>query len=151
MTKPPRLDLWADFNNEDDDGFGWSALHHASDPALVTPGHASSQAASGHGQSPKSSPSTTTAWFTFVCSRATTPTRSVSWRTLPMADDARSFRAVYEHDAVEGAWLVHVDGVDGVDGCHTYGRTKSEAGERIEEALAAWLDKEPNEFTVSHA
>ncbi len=38
MTKPPRLDLWADFNNEDDDGFGWSALHHASDPALVTPG-----------------------------------------------------------------------------------------------------------------
>jgi hypothetical protein len=38
VTKPPRLDLWADFNNEDDDGFGWSALHHASDPALVTPG-----------------------------------------------------------------------------------------------------------------
>jgi hypothetical protein len=25
-------------NNEDDDGFGWSALHHASDPALATPG-----------------------------------------------------------------------------------------------------------------
>jgi hypothetical protein len=40
VTKPPRLDLWADFNNEDDDGFGWSALHHARDPALVTPGAA---------------------------------------------------------------------------------------------------------------
>lgn len=36
--KPPRLDLWADFNNEDDDGFCWSVMRHASDPERVTPG-----------------------------------------------------------------------------------------------------------------
>jgi predicted RNase H-like HicB family nuclease len=58
-----------------------------------------------------------------------------------MADDASSFRAVYEHDPDDGAWLVHVEGLDG---CHTYGRTKPEAAERIEEALAVWLEKEPS-------
>jgi predicted RNase H-like HicB family nuclease len=62
--------------------------------------------------------------------------------------DARSFRAVYERDAVDGRWLVRVEGLDG---CHTYGRTKPEAADRIQEALAAWLDKDPIEFTLSHA
>ena len=65
-----------------------------------------------------------------------------------MADDARSFRAMYEHDPADGSWLVRVEGLDG---CHTYARTKSEAVDRIEEALAAWLDKEPSEFTLTHA
>ena len=46
------------------------------------------------------------------------------------------------------AWLVRVEGLDG---CHTYGRTKLEAAERIEEALAAWLDNDPSEFTVTRA
>jgi hypothetical protein len=36
--KPPRLDLWADFNNEDDDGFCWSVMRHARDPELVKTG-----------------------------------------------------------------------------------------------------------------
>jgi predicted RNase H-like HicB family nuclease len=51
------------------------------------------------------------------------------------------FRAVYAHDSAEDAWLVCVEGLDG---CHTYGRTKPEAAERIEEALAVWLEKEPS-------
>jgi predicted RNase H-like HicB family nuclease len=65
-----------------------------------------------------------------------------------MADDAPSFRAVYEHDPVDNAWLVRADGIHG---CQTYGRTKLEAADRIEEALAAWLDLEPSEFTLTHA
>jgi predicted RNase H-like HicB family nuclease len=65
-----------------------------------------------------------------------------------MADDPPAFRAVYEHDSVDDVWLVHVEGIDA---CHTYGRTKPGAAERIEEALAAWLDKEPGEFTLTHA
>ena len=63
-----------------------------------------------------------------------------------MADDTRSFRALYEHDPADESWLVRVDGLDG---CHTYGRTKLEATDRIEEALAAWLEKDPSEFTVT--
>jgi predicted RNase H-like HicB family nuclease len=62
-----------------------------------------------------------------------------------MAEHAASFRAVYEHDPGDGAWLVRIEGLDG---CHTYGRTKQEASDRIEEALALWLDCEPNEFAV---
>jgi predicted RNase H-like HicB family nuclease len=65
-----------------------------------------------------------------------------------MADNARSFRAIYEHDPVDDAW---VGRVEGLDGCHTYGRTMPEAAERIKEALAAWLDKEPSEFILVHA
>jgi predicted RNase H-like HicB family nuclease len=65
-----------------------------------------------------------------------------------MADNAPSFRAVYEHDAADGSWLVRVEGLDG---CHTYGRTKPEAADRIQEALAAWLDVEPSEFILTHA
>lgn len=65
-----------------------------------------------------------------------------------MADDERSFRAVYERDPADGAWLVRVEGLDG---CHTYGRTKHEAADRIREALAAWLNKDPSGFTLTHA
>ncbi len=65
-----------------------------------------------------------------------------------MADDSRTFRAVYERDAADGSWLVRVEGLDG---CHTYGHTKPQAADRIREALAAWLDKDPSEFTLSHA
>jgi predicted RNase H-like HicB family nuclease len=90
----------------------------------------------------------TTAWFTFVCSRATIPTPGAFWRTLRIADDTPAFRAVYEHDAADGSWLVRIEGLDG---CHTYGRTKPEAADRIEEALAAWLDKEPSGFKLTHA
>jgi predicted RNase H-like HicB family nuclease len=65
-----------------------------------------------------------------------------------MVDGERSFRAIYEHDAADGCWLVRVEGLDG---CHTYGRTKPEAAERIEEAPAAWLNKDPSEFVLVHA
>ena len=64
-----------------------------------------------------------------------------------MADHTLAFRAVYAHEALDGAWLVHIEGLDG---CHTYGRTTQEAANRIEEALAAWLDCEPSEFTLVH-
>jgi hypothetical protein len=39
-----------------------------------------------------------------------------------MADDARSFRVIYEQDPSDDSWLVRVEGIDG---CHTYGRTNS--------------------------
>ena len=58
-----------------------------------------------------------------------------------MADHAAAFRAVFKHDLV---------GDEGLDGCQTYGRTKQEAADRIEEALAAWFDCEPNEFALTH-
>jgi predicted RNase H-like HicB family nuclease len=64
-----------------------------------------------------------------------------------MADHAPSFRAVYEHDPVDGAWLVRVEGLDG---CHTYAWTKQEATERIFEALALWLDCESDEVALTH-
>lgn len=34
----PQIDLVADLNAEDDDGFGWSTLADASDPSRVLPG-----------------------------------------------------------------------------------------------------------------
>jgi predicted RNase H-like HicB family nuclease len=49
-----------------------------------------------------------------------------------MADDVRSFRAVYEHDPADGSWLVRVEGLDG---CHTYGRTKPEAASASKKLL----------------
>lgn len=51
-----------------------------------------------------------------------------------------AFTARYEHDPASDAWLVQIEGVDG---CHTYGRTRTEAEERIREALALWLNRDP--------
>ena len=34
----PQIDLVADLNAEDDDGFGWSTLTDAADPSRVLPG-----------------------------------------------------------------------------------------------------------------
>lgn len=59
----------------------------------------------------------------------------------------RRYVAVYQRDRESPAWLVHIDGIDG---CHTYGRTLRQAGERIDEALAVWLDREPSEFEIEH-
>jgi predicted RNase H-like HicB family nuclease len=59
----------------------------------------------------------------------------------------RRYVAIYERDRESDAWLVHVEGIDG---CHTYGRTLRQAGERIEEALAVWLDREPGEVALAH-
>jgi predicted RNase H-like HicB family nuclease len=55
--------------------------------------------------------------------------------------------AVYERDRESDAWLVHVDGIDG---CHTYGRTLGQAAERIGEALGAWLDRDPARLEIEH-
>lgn len=54
--------------------------------------------------------------------------------------------AVFEHDADEGVWLVHIKGAEG---CQTYGRTLRQAEDRIREALAAWLDREPESLTIT--
>ena len=59
----------------------------------------------------------------------------------------RHYVAVYERDPESDAWLVHIDGIAA---CQTYGRTLRQAGERIEEALALWLDREPVEFVLEH-
>jgi predicted RNase H-like HicB family nuclease len=58
----------------------------------------------------------------------------------------RNFVAVYEHDADDNVWLVHIKGVEG---CQTYGRTIRQAGSRIREALAAWLDREPDTLVIT--
>ena len=64
-----------------------------------------------------------------------------------MADTEAPFRAVYERDPQSDAWLARIDGVDG---CHTYGRNLGEAKERIREALALWLDREPEDLAILH-
>ena len=58
----------------------------------------------------------------------------------------KNFVAVYEQDADENVWLVHIKGVDG---CQTYGRTIRQAESRIREALAAWLDQEPETLVIT--
>jgi len=58
----------------------------------------------------------------------------------------KNYVAVYEHDADDDVWLVHIKDVDG---CQTYGRSIRQAEARIREALAAWLDKEPDSLTIT--
>lgn len=59
-----------------------------------------------------------------------------------------TFAAVYERDPAGERWLVHIDGIVG---CHTYGRTRPEAEVRILEALALWLEVEPETLTINAA
>ena len=58
----------------------------------------------------------------------------------------KNYVAVYERDRASNAWLVHIKGIDG---CQTYGRTLRQAEARIREALAAWLDREPDELVIT--
>lgn len=58
----------------------------------------------------------------------------------------KNYVAVFEHDAAEDVWLVHIKGVDG---CQTYGRSIRQADARIREALATWLDRDPDELTIT--
>jgi predicted RNase H-like HicB family nuclease len=58
----------------------------------------------------------------------------------------KTYVAVFEHDADEDVWLVHIKGIDG---CQTYGRSIRQAEARIREALAAWLDRAPDELTIT--
>lgn len=57
-----------------------------------------------------------------------------------------AFTAIYERDPGGDAWLVRIEGIDG---CHTYGRTRPQAGARIREALAAWFSREPDGLTIT--
>ncbi len=58
----------------------------------------------------------------------------------------KSYVAVYERDPESDAWLVHVKGIEG---CQTYGRTLRQAEARILEALALWLDREPDNLVIT--
>ena len=53
--------------------------------------------------------------------------------------------AIYERDAVDDAWNVRIDGVDG---CQAYGRSLRQAQSRIREALALWLDREAEGLVI---
>jgi len=57
----------------------------------------------------------------------------------------KTYVAVYSRDAEDDAWNVRIEGLQG---CQTYGRSLHQARARIREALAAWLDREPEELTI---
>jgi len=57
----------------------------------------------------------------------------------------KTYVAVYERDAVDDAWNVRIDGLDG---CQTYGRSLRQAHSRIREALALWLDRDPSTLAI---
>ncbi len=57
----------------------------------------------------------------------------------------RTYVAVYERDPEDDAWNVHIDGLVG---CHTYGRSLRQAQARIREALALWLEREPESLSI---
>ena len=58
----------------------------------------------------------------------------------------KNYVAVYERDPEGDAWLVHIKGIDG---CQTYGRTLRQAETRIHEALALWLDRDPDGLVIT--
>lgn len=58
----------------------------------------------------------------------------------------KNYVAVYERDPESDAWLV---GIKGIDGCQTYGRSLRQAEDRIREALALWLDRDPDALTIT--
>ena len=58
----------------------------------------------------------------------------------------KNYIAVYERDPESDAWLVHIKGLSG---CATYGRTLRQAEARIREALAAWLDRDPDGLEIA--
>ena len=57
----------------------------------------------------------------------------------------KTYVAVYERDAVDDAWNVRIDGLEG---CQTYGRSLRQAQGRIREALALWLDRDPSKLVI---
>lgn len=59
----------------------------------------------------------------------------------------KTYTAIYERDADADAWNVRIEGLEG---CQTYGRSLRQAQSRIIEALAVWLDREPDALTVRH-
>ena len=57
----------------------------------------------------------------------------------------KTYVAVYERDAVDDAWNVRIEGLEG---CQTYGRSIRQAQSRIREALALWLDRDPGTLVI---
>ena len=58
----------------------------------------------------------------------------------------KNYIAVYRRDPEGDAWLVHIKTIPG---CHTYGRTLRQAEMRIREALAPWLDRDPEGLAIT--
>jgi predicted RNase H-like HicB family nuclease len=58
---------------------------------------------------------------------------------------SKRYIAVYERDPESDAWLVHIKWIAG---CDTYGRTLRQAEARIREALAVWLDRDPEGLEI---
>lgn len=58
----------------------------------------------------------------------------------------KSYVAVYERDSEADAWLVNIKDING---CQTYGRSLRQAENRIREALALWLDRDPDGLTIT--
>jgi predicted RNase H-like HicB family nuclease len=59
---------------------------------------------------------------------------------------SKRYIALYERDPESDAWLVHIKGIAG---CQTYGRTLRQAEARIREALAVWLDRDPEGLEIT--
>lgn len=57
----------------------------------------------------------------------------------------KTYTAIYERDPEVDAWNVRIEGLQG---CHTYGRSLRQAQTRIREALALWLDREPADLAI---
>lgn len=57
----------------------------------------------------------------------------------------KTYVAIYERDDHDDAWNVRIDGLEG---CQTYGRSLRQAQRRIREALALWLDREPESLSI---
>lgn len=57
----------------------------------------------------------------------------------------KAYVAVYERDSEAGAWTVTIKGLPG---CQTYGRSLRQAQSRIREALALWLEAEPDSVQI---
>ena len=58
----------------------------------------------------------------------------------------RTYVAVYERDPESDAWLVHIKNIPG---CASCGRTLRQAEVRIREALAVWLDRDPDALEIA--
>jgi predicted RNase H-like HicB family nuclease len=59
----------------------------------------------------------------------------VHWQELARVSPT-AYRVVFDRDE-SGAWIVSVPSIRG---CHTYGRSLTEARRRVREALALWMD-----------
>jgi predicted RNase H-like HicB family nuclease len=70
----------------------------------------------------------------------------MSWQKVVEMKQSKQYVAVYERDFENDVWLVHAKGING---CQTYGRSLRQAMHRIQEALAVWLDCDPDEIALS--